>query len=257
KRMARAFRFEKKDFIIVLSPYHLGFLKPELLGYACIALLSHLTPFQTNLRFCVCVCVCGGGRVDNDVTAVSLMTYDFNSVTLHGPGPIAPYGLGSILHMNYTFFFLDWWTGGGKKWMEQVLLSALRELKLNDKGMSKLLLGINYYGYRFDNVDESVGEASPQESAQQNMKNPRQPSMVTSDVLLRECIDENENKEDWAWKWNSLYHEHYLYNAKLRQKIWFPSLSFLDARLALAKKYGTGIAVWELGQGFSYFNQLL
>ncbi|VDO35998.1 unnamed protein product, partial [Haemonchus placei] len=40
-------------------------------------------------------------------------------------------------------------------------------------------------------------------------------------------------------------------------QIYYPSLTSLEMRLNLARKFGVGAAIWDFGQGLNYFTQVL
>lgn len=59
--------------------------------------------------------------------------------------------------------------------------------------------------------------------------------------------------------WDAVAAEHVMsYSSGGQQhRVWFPSPTSVLMRLQLAASQGSGVAIWELGQGLDYFMDLL
>ena len=142
------------------------------------------------------------------VKGTIIMTYDY-SVNQGKQGAIAP--------LN---------------WMQGIVESV--NSKLSAKYEWKVLLGLNFYGYKYTNSG--------------------------TDVMIGDELIELLKKygDDYEWKWDADVFEHYLANKKDDSiKTYYPTLKSVATRIEFASMYKIGISIWELGQGMEYFTDLL
>lgn len=153
----------------------------------------------------------------NFVDGFSLMTYDYSNP--YHPGPSAPFPwLQACLHLLL---------GGNQK------DSAHVDDPDEDDSASKVLMGLNFYGNDFM-LPKGGGPIIGHEYVS----------------LLR--------KHKPTLLWDEKAKEHYFeYLDGKKHLVYYPSLRSLALRLELASKWGTGISIWEIGQGLEYFFDLL
>lgn len=98
----------------------------------------------------------------------------------------------------------------------------------------KILLGLNMYGYDF----------MPQGG---------------STIMSREYLEylRQYNKGRLIFDEHDKENFFELKNEQGRHVIFYPTLYSIQERIKLAQQLGTGLSVWELGQGLDYFYELL
>ncbi|EGI59625.1 Chitinase domain-containing protein 1, partial [Acromyrmex echinatior] len=105
--------------------------------------------------------------------------------------------------------------------------------KKNNHRRSQILLGINFYGY---NYTPEGGKA----------------------ILASEYLNILKSFKGKI-RWDNSSKEHF-FEPKLatgNSYVFYPTLYSIKARVELANELGTGISIWELGQGLNYFYDLL
>ncbi|XP_026495711.1 chitinase domain-containing protein 1 [Vanessa tameamea] len=118
-------------------------------------------------------------------------------------------------------------------WM-RLCIEKLIGKEENPSKRAKILLGLNFYGNSY-----TANGGGP--------------------IVGTEYIELLKNaKANQVLTYNNNTAENYIEvrTSQGTKKIFFPTLYSIQKRLDLAREYGTGVAIWELGQGLDYFYDL-
>lgn len=169
-------------------------------------------------------------KVFNNVHRFVLVTYDFS---LGEPGPTSP-----ILWVRNCINHL----------LERVDVSSYDDEKAHDLYMeyrSKLMLGIPFYGYEFNPTNITQPGSSSKTYDSRNV-------VGTSFI---EILNNNQPQLTWQENVGELKAEYIRDNHTV--VLYYPIDKTVEIRVQMATRLGTGISIWELGQGLPFHFQVL
>ncbi|GMR31903.1 hypothetical protein PMAYCL1PPCAC_02098 [Pristionchus mayeri] len=114
------------------------------------------------------------------------------------------------------------------RWVEQNLRAVIGRY---GEHANRVLLGLYHYGFKTDFSRQQQGA-----------------------VMAKEFLETLENEEA-ELEWDPETQEHFVRLGKMQ--MFFPTLASLEIRTRMAHEYGSGISIWDLGQGLEHFSRVL
>eukprot|EP01135_Chromosphaera_perkinsii_P008568 Nk52_evm10s1401 gene=Nk52_evmTU10s1401 len=114
------------------------------------------------------------------------------------------------------------------------VIANIAELTKEEELKPKILMGLNFYGNDFTTPNGG------------------------GPIIGWQFVDMLKKKDvNVAWEATNLEHVFTYVDSGQEHVVYFPTLKSIHDRLELAERLGTGIAIWEIGQGLNYFYDLL
>ncbi|GMT32527.1 hypothetical protein PFISCL1PPCAC_23824, partial [Pristionchus fissidentatus] len=114
------------------------------------------------------------------------------------------------------------------RWVEQNLRAVIGQY---GEHSNRVLLGLYHYGFKTDFGRQQQGA-----------------------VMAKEFIETLSNEEA-ELEWDPETQEHFVRLGKMQ--MFFPTLASLEIRTRMAHEYGSGVSIWDLGQGLEHFSRVL
>eukprot|EP00761_Pharyngomonas_kirbyi_P008469 gb/GECH01008480.1/.p1 GENE.gb/GECH01008480.1/~~gb/GECH01008480.1/.p1 ORF type:complete len:418 (+),score=108.15 gb/GECH01008480.1/:1-1254(+) len=122
-------------------------------------------------------------------------------------------------------------------WCRSSIEYLLQKSKNKEKDASKILMGLNFYGNHY-----TLPQGGP------------------GPVLGDQFLELMEQHDDATLEWDDAAKEHRLRFKTKNSKehlVYYPSTTSIEERIQVAREFGVGVSIWEIGQGLDIFYRSL